>query len=658
MAGQGRRERGEKARVQSHKPDRGGEEEEEEEEEELSPVIIDQWLGRGLRRSKWRGKGRRRETQGGTMDTWSNIDRPRWVGVGGGERGRCATRMYGTTASQMYHIISFLISDRQTRMNRTTMCADQTEDRSVGSFGASRREKRMPRVTFRGAPCLKGGARMAPNFPQSLVGTFGRDWHMDAGLNRTSSDRQSSGRTTCLPHHQPRQQTTCCQSWAHNEAALLPPTFETPFKPLSVSKPSLCRHQHASDGVISRPASFLMPPSPFFPPRWRKWRRGRGRGKGRGRGWGWRERDVPVAGAAVGADDDSGGCSGCGGDSAPAVSRVSLIGVMGNVPRGGRRLTGAIPIRRSITGSRRGSSVVASAAAGGAAVTATTISSSSSSSSPSAAAAALITALTAGNPDVLQVILSFLKRPLVGLALVLVASAVSRYERLGLERIILVAAARCFVQVIVLGFVLKFVFEKAGVFWMASLITLMVLIAGQTGGKRAGRVPHSRLIITLAVISAVAITLSICSFCGLYPRQPRYIIPMAGYAIGNSMSVTGSCLTFLANYLEAERGLVEASLCLGATPKQASASMVRKALRGGLNPLFDFVKTTGLISLPGAITGMILGGTPPLQAVQMQLVVCFLLLGSAVVSCMVATFLSWRQFFTPAGQFILSNGVS
>lgn len=95
---------------------------------------------------------------------------------------------------------------------------------------------------------------------------------------------------------------------------------------------------------------------------------------------------------------------------------------------------------------------------------------------------------------------------------------------------------------------------------------------------------------------------------------------------------------------------VETALALGATPGQATEGQVRRALVMALSPVIDNAKTVGLIALPGAMTGLIMGGASPLEAIQLQIVVMNMLMGASTVSSILSTYLCWPQFFTKAFQ--------
>jgi putative ABC transport system permease protein len=120
--------------------------------------------------------------------------------------------------------------------------------------------------------------------------------------------------------------------------------------------------------------------------------------------------------------------------------------------------------------------------------------------------------------------------------------------------------------------------------------------------------------------------------------------------VGNAMTVTGVTLKRMREDMRLQQGLIETALALGATPRQAALKQVRRALVVGLSPVLDNAKTVGLISLPGAMTGLIMGGASPMEAIQLQIVVMNMLLGAATFSGVLATYFSWPFFFTKTYQ--------
>ena len=118
--------------------------------------------------------------------------------------------------------------------------------------------------------------------------------------------------------------------------------------------------------------------------------------------------------------------------------------------------------------------------------------------------------------------------------------------------------------------------------------------------------------------------------------------------IGNAMTAAAVALNRLGDEVADSRAGIEATLALGATAREAAAPFVRRALRSGTIALIDSTKTTGLIFFPGTMVGMLLAGADPIDAVRLQLILLYALLGSVAIAALVATDLAYRNFFTRA----------
>jgi putative ABC transport system permease protein len=120
--------------------------------------------------------------------------------------------------------------------------------------------------------------------------------------------------------------------------------------------------------------------------------------------------------------------------------------------------------------------------------------------------------------------------------------------------------------------------------------------------------------------------------------------------IGNAMTAAAVALNRLGDDVADSAGRIEATLALGATAAEAVRPVARRSLRSGVIPLIDSTKTTGLIFFPGTMVGMLLAGAAPVDAVRLQLVLLYTLLGSVFTAALVAVLLARRNFFTPAHQ--------
>jgi len=239
---------------------------------------------------------------------------------------------------------------------------------------------------------------------------------------------------------------------------------------------------------------------------------------------------------------------------------------------------------------------------------------------------------------------------LLTLGLVAVAVVLSLYERLGLEKDIGVAVVRSFVQLAAIGYVIDFIFGLDNLGLVTLLLAGMVLFAAWTSARRAEGVPQAFLVAAVAVGVAAVATLGVLLTLGIVPPTARYLIPLGGMVIGNSMNAASLTMTRIRDDVAEQRPKVEAALALGATSRQAASPILRTALQSALIPLIDATKTTGIIFLPGAMVGMIIAGADPLEAVRLQIVVLYMLLGSVSIAAILVGTLSYRSFFTPRHQ--------
>jgi putative ABC transport system permease protein len=236
----------------------------------------------------------------------------------------------------------------------------------------------------------------------------------------------------------------------------------------------------------------------------------------------------------------------------------------------------------------------------------------------------------------------------MSLALVAFAAAISLWQRLGLERQVLWSAIRALIQLLIVGVVLAWLLHPGRSLWWSWAWTAgMILYAADVARRRAPEVPRMGTLAIAAFASAAVITLGVVFGLGVFPLQSRTLVPIAGMMIGNSMTAVVLVARRLVDDLRDKRDEVEARLALGQPSRQAATPYVRTALRSALSPQIETTKATGLVFLPGAMTGLILAGVPPLHAVLVQAVVMFLILGSTATTTVVVAVGLVRHIFTP-----------
>jgi putative ABC transport system permease protein len=198
--------------------------------------------------------------------------------------------------------------------------------------------------------------------------------------------------------------------------------------------------------------------------------------------------------------------------------------------------------------------------------------------------------------------------------------------------------------------VIRVIFEQNNLGFVAALLAVMVVFGAITARHRARRVPHPFWPLLLALALAGASTLLLVVALGVFKPQARYLVPVGGMVIGNAMTAAAVALNRLGDDVVDGAAQIEATLALGATASQAMRPLLRRSLRSGMIPLIDSTKTTGLIFFPGTMVGMLLAGATPINAVRLQLILLYVLLGSVALAALTSVRLAYRNFFTKSHQ--------
>jgi putative ABC transport system permease protein len=236
------------------------------------------------------------------------------------------------------------------------------------------------------------------------------------------------------------------------------------------------------------------------------------------------------------------------------------------------------------------------------------------------------------------------------LALVAVAAAVSFWRHAELETDLGVAVLRSFLQLTAVGYVIQAIFDSDSLWLVAALLAGMVGFGAFTARGRAKAVPGALGPIALALSLAAVVTLGLVLALGVFDAEPRYLVPVGGMVIGNAMTAVAVALNRLADEMHEGRRQIEAMLALGATSFQAARGTLARSLRSGMIPLVDSTKTTGIVFFPGTMVGMLVAGAEPVDAVRLQIVLLWVLLGAVALAALIAVSLGYRGFFTDAHQ--------
>lgn len=240
-----------------------------------------------------------------------------------------------------------------------------------------------------------------------------------------------------------------------------------------------------------------------------------------------------------------------------------------------------------------------------------------------------------------------------------------RYRGVRREREILISTIRMTVQLILTGYILAYVLDHPSPWITAGIILLMEGFAIFTIIRKFRQKMTRRLKEVVAFSLAAGTMSCLLYFLLVVVRinpwyDPQYFIPIAGMFVGNTMTAVSLGSHALIEGMTVQKAQVEEALILGATPKQATASIIDSTLESAIMPTLNTMIGMGVVFLPGMMTGQILSGTSPTTAVTYQLAVMLGILGAVALSVILLLQLGYRCFFTEQDQLLLapSNGAS
>lgn len=245
--------------------------------------------------------------------------------------------------------------------------------------------------------------------------------------------------------------------------------------------------------------------------------------------------------------------------------------------------------------------------------------------------------------------------------LILINGAISIALGLGLERRLLVATIRTVVQLLLLGYILKWIFGTSHWLAIGGMMLAMSTIAGISAVRRTERrYPGVWLNSMTAVMASSWFVLGVALTGVISPdvwtsNPAQYAIPLMGMILGNTLNGISLGLDRLTEELVSRRAEVEMRLCLGATRWEAAKPSIANAIRTGMVPIINSMMVVGMVSLPGMMTGQILAGAEPMAAVRYQIVIMFLIAGGTALGTTSSVLLGYRRLFNRHHQFLAAS---
>lgn len=248
---------------------------------------------------------------------------------------------------------------------------------------------------------------------------------------------------------------------------------------------------------------------------------------------------------------------------------------------------------------------------------------------------------------------------LLATSLVVAAGAISLALKLGIQRRLGIAALRTVIQLGLLGLVLERVFALRRPELVVLLLVVMTLFAAREAVARSGRSYRgirfdAWLVIAGSSLAVGGVVTQVV--VGVEPwYEPQYVIPIVGMILGNSLNGISLCLDRFLEHVTSRRAEIELYLAFGASRREALAGPLRAAVRTGMIPIINAMAAAGIVSLPGMMTGQILAGTPPLQAVAYQIVVMFMIAAAVALGAMASAIAAGRRLVAPDGSLHLER---
>ncbi len=245
--------------------------------------------------------------------------------------------------------------------------------------------------------------------------------------------------------------------------------------------------------------------------------------------------------------------------------------------------------------------------------------------------------------------------------LVLAVTWCSFHLHLRLERQITIAAVRTTLQLLLVGYILRTVFAHQHIVWVALVTVVMLGAASMEVMARQ----HLRLrgwwgfgvgAVSMFVSSFAVTIFTLIAIIGANPwYTPQYAIPLLGMLLGNTMNGIALGVDRLTKDAWQQRSIIEQRLLLGQDWRQAILDIRQESMRTGMIPIINAMAAAGIVSLPGMMTGQILAGSPPLEAVKYQIMIMFLITAGTGFGIMSALWMTSRRLFDKRHRLRLDN---
>ena len=227
---------------------------------------------------------------------------------------------------------------------------------------------------------------------------------------------------------------------------------------------------------------------------------------------------------------------------------------------------------------------------------------------------------------------------------VIVAVLIAYREKLGIEKKIIYVSILALIQLFILGFVLLYIFAS-GMIGAFLMIFVMIILASYLIMREIELENKTKLFVSLFVTFLVTTTVSLAIL--IIPKvvkfEPIYVIPLMGMVIGNTMNTIHLALDKIIDMVKSERDILWGYLALGASEIEALRPFIKNAVKSAVIPQMNRTKSVGVIFIPGAMVGMLLSGANPIYAAEIQIIIMWMVLSSAIISGILICYLMYKE---------------
>lgn len=237
-------------------------------------------------------------------------------------------------------------------------------------------------------------------------------------------------------------------------------------------------------------------------------------------------------------------------------------------------------------------------------------------------------------------------------SLFLFAAGLLAYDmRLGIIKSLSIATLRMVIQLLTLGMILKTIFSFVNIWLFCLMSAVMFCAAGfEVVGRQRGKLNKTETFLigtgTMGTVVFIFSVLTLSFIIGKKPwYTPQYAIPLIGIILGNTMNGITVGLNNLTMAVSQQKKIIETRLMLGHSANEAVSDIRKNSIKSGMIPLINSMSASGIVTLPGMMTGQIMAGAPPVEAVKYQILIMFLIGACTAIGTILAVNITSKRFF-------------